>query len=469
MDVISLSELCKAVELSFTEKTYEAKLYQGARKGIFRNDRQAVASLYQDRKFAKEYYRQVKSKLKKRLLDTFYASEIAHANEFQKGYHEAHKIFCIAEELIGRNMRRPGIILMKEALSLAESHGVNSVASFAARALVSHYGAMEADKAQFRKFKEKYRQLSEKNRAEDKLRLAYADVAGCFRNRWAGGREVNDMAQRYLAEVDPSIALNDVKLSQLFFKVKILGYQAASLWEKVLETCEEAVSHLKQLPGKKPYSVFFTFEIGAISACLQLLRYQDADAAISRLVAKVPKGHLNWSLLMLYSFISKLNQLQYEEARKVYASVASYLEKMPPAMAENWRIAWAYYAFLADAPVQVGKFMNEVPIYSKDKEGSNCAILIAQLIHYLKEGKRGFVIDRMDGLNRYKRRYLSGDLRTAAFVGLLSCLPKAGFNRQKAEKLAGPQLEKLQAEKSISDIELVRYELLWEKVLELLD
>ncbi|MCB9298247.1 MAG: metallophosphoesterase [Lewinellaceae bacterium] len=64
-------------------------------------------------------------------------------------------------------------------------------------------------------------------------------------------------------------------------------------------------------------------------------------------MAKVPKGHLNWLLLMLYLFISKLNQLQFEEARKVYASITPYLDKTQPAVAENWRIAWAYYAFLA--------------------------------------------------------------------------------------------------------------------------
>ena len=276
------------------------------------------------------------------------------------------------------------------------------------------------------------------------------------------------MAQRYLAEARSPIALQDVKLSQLYFKIEVLGYQAASNWEKVADSCEAAVSHLKLLPGKKPYAVFFTFEIGAVSAFLQMRRYLDADEAISRSVVKVPKGHLNWSLLMLYLFISKLNQLQLEEVKKVYAVVTPFLDKMQAAMAENWRIAWAYYAFMAAAPVQVGKFMNEVPIYSKDKEGSNCAILIAQLIHYLKEGKRGFVIDRMDGLNRYKRRYLPGDLRTAAFVGLLSCLVKGSFNREKVDRLSGPYLERLHAEQSISDIELVRYELLWEKVLEML-
>lgn len=457
------------MSLSFPDKTYEARLYQGARKGVFRDDRHAASFLYKDRKFAGQYYRQVKSKLKKRLLDAFYASEMEYANEFQKGYHEAHKTFCIAEELIGRNMRKSGIQLMKEALRLAESHGANSVACFAARALVSHYGAMEADKVQFQKFKEKYQLLSEKNMIEDKLRLAYADVAGCFKNRWTGGEEIKDMAQEYLAGVNSTAALEDVKLSQLYFKIEALGYQAASYWEKAIESCKAAVNHLKQLPGKKPYSVFFTFEIGAISAYLQLMRYEDADVAIARAVAKVPKGHLNWSLLMLYSFISKLNQLQFDEAKKVYVIVTPHLKKMQASMAENWRIAWAYYAFMADVPVQVGKFMNEVPIYSKDKEGSNCAILIAQLINYLKDGKRGFVIDRMDGLNRYKRRYLTGDLRTAAFVELLSCLSKGNFKRKKVEKLSAPHLEKLKSEQSISDIELVRYELLWGKVLELLD
>ncbi|MCB9288895.1 MAG: hypothetical protein H6560_16425 [Lewinellaceae bacterium] len=206
----------------------------------------------------------------------------------------------------------------------------------------------------------------------------------------------------------------------------------------------------------------------AASSYIQLQKYPDADETITNALFQ-DVNVINRQVLNFYFLISKLNQLDLISARSIYDKAQRSLQGMPEKIIENWRIAWAFYAFLASEPVKVGKLMNEVPLYSKDKEGSNFAILIAQLLNYLKEGKKGVVIDKMDSLNRYKRRYLKKDPRGAAFVALLSCLSKGNFNREKVEMLSAPHLEKLKAEHSISDIELVRYELLWEKVLELLD
>ena len=58
----------------------------------------------------------------------------------------------------------------------------------------------------------------------------------------------------------------------------------------------------------------------------------------------------------------------------------------------------------------------------------------------------------MDGLNRYKRRYLSGDLRTAAFACHSSPACQKATSREKVESMALHCQVKLQAERLIQMI-----------------
>lgn len=468
MNFISLKELCDLVEISLSRSSYEYKLYSGLRHGKFRNDQEAQRQLYGNQKHGANYYSQIKTKLKTRLINSFYSSDITIHNKAQEQYHQAHKLFCIAEELIGRRKANAGVSLMKESLKLSKSLGLTSIATLSAQRLAFYYGTLGDEPKAFLKYKKIFSDLSEKANIENELRLAYVEVSSFFNNRWGGGEEIHEIASRHLERLSHPLVFKDVKLCQIYYNIKVIGLQAKSEWKQVVDSCGEAINAIMKANPKAPFQILATFKIMAASSYIQLQRYSDADETIVNTLAQDVNA-INRQVLNFFFFISKLNQFDLVAARNIYDEAQDAIQSMPEKIFENWRIAWAYYAFIANEPVRVGKLMNEVPIYSKDKEGSNFAILIVQLLNYLKEGKIGFVIDRMDSLSRYKRRYLKKDPRAAAFVALLSCLSKGNFSREKVETLSASHLEKLQAEFSISDIELVRYELLWGKVLELLD
>ncbi len=456
------------VEIPLSRGSFEYKLYSGLRKGVFRNDQEAQSRLYGNRKHGAAYYSQLKTKLKARLVNSFYASDAATQNKAQEQYHQAHKLFCIADELMGRRKANAGAALMKESLKLSRALGLTSIATLSAQRLAFYYGTIGNDPKAFLKFKELYSGLSEKANIENELRLAYVETSGFFNNRWGGGEEIYEIARRHTERLSHPLVFEDAKLCQIYYNIRIIGLQAKSAWEEVVAACDEAIDALLKANPKAPFQLLANFKIMAASAFIQLQQYAKADETIAQALSRDVNA-INRQVLNFYLFVSKLNQFELAAARDIFEKAQQSARGMPEKIVENWRIAWAYYAFMASEPARVGKLMNEVPLYSRDKEGSNFAILIVQLLNYLKEGKKGFVIDRMDSLGRYKRRYLKKDPRGAAFVALLSCLSKGSFRREKVERLAAPHLEKLKSEHSISDIELVRYELLWEKVLKLLD
>ena len=121
--------------------------------------------------------------------------------------------------------------------------------------------------------------------------------------------------------------------------------------------------------------------------------------------------------------------------------------------------------------------MNEVPIFSKDKAGTNISILIAQAIILLVEKRYEEFSKRIKALETYRYRHLNkNDMlqRGKIFIKMLELIPRADFHRERVIWRSRDMLKQLDIppEKvSIrnSDIEVIPYEHLWEYIVDLLD
>ena len=122
------------------------------------------------------------------------------------------------------------------------------------------------------------------------------------------------------------------------------------------------------------------------------------------------------------------------------------------------------------------RFLNDVPIFSKDKRGINVTILILHIMFLLRQGKHGHICDRVDALKQYSRRYLRRDenFRSNCFIKMLILLPKASFNKMRTERHASDLVKKLNSmpihnTRQGIETEPIPYEHLWEMTLEILD
>jgi hypothetical protein len=119
-----------------------------------------------------------------------------------------------------------------------------------------------------------------------------------------------------------------------------------------------------------------------------------------------------------------------------------------------------------------GKFLNEVPVYSKDKRGSNITILVLQVLFLIKERKYEEVSDKLESLKYYSHRYLRKDetYRSNVFIHMLMQLPKGHFNKKAVERHADKYILKLKgmplelSSQSV-ELEIVPYEKLWKFVI----
>ena len=123
--------------------------------------------------------------------------------------------------------------------------------------------------------------------------------------------------------------------------------------------------------------------------------------------------------------------------------------------------------------LKVLRFLNEVPLYSKDKAGFNVAINIIQILLMIQERQFDKLIDKAESLKMYRSRYIKEDedFRSNCFVKMLLIMIRCEFEPELTKRETAEYLQKMQSygEKSgrhFDAMEVVPYEVLWENVVE---
>lgn len=121
----------------------------------------------------------------------------------------------------------------------------------------------------------------------------------------------------------------------------------------------------------------------------------------------------------------------------------------------------------------MARFVNEMPLYSKDKRGMNIPILIFQILSLIYYKRYDDAIDRMEAIEKYCSRYLRRDdtFRSNCFIKMLLVIPAQGFHKsavlRHAEKYHKMLLSMpIDMANQSHDVEIIPYEDLWEMVLE---
>ncbi len=163
----------------------------------------------------------------------------------------------------------------------------------------------------------------------------------------------------------------------------------------------------------------------------------------------------------------------------------SQFKRQPQIVLQHFLIFQAYAYFLCkigkiinvttEKEFRLNKFLNEVPEYSKDKQGVNIPIILIQILFFLADQKHHLIIDRMDSLKLYAYRYLKKDenFRSQCFIRMLGEMVRAGFKRQGTVFRTQALMDKLKSVPidtypSTAENEIIPYEDLWEMVLGLL-
>jgi len=459
-------------------------LYDLVHDGRAQTDEEAAALLYGNIDTMQRLH-SLKNKLKDRLIDGLYLLDVKEQayTDRQRAFFECNKNWAAVQVLMARNLRQTGLDVLEKILRQSLRFEFTELALNATRLLRLHYGSLEGNERKYQQINARHRLLEQLWMRENRAEELYALLTMQFVQSKSNKPEIAELARQYYEEVKPWLRESKAfKLHLLGRLIQITIYTASNEYQQTMSLCEEAISFF----NKKPYNSGLPLQVfyyQLIVCYIQLREFEKGQALIHQIEGYFEEGSFNWFKLQELFFLLAMHSGQYADGAAVCNRILRHsgLGNQPAHVQEMWKIYEAYVQYLirtgnisgAEMGKQAGKFklskfLNEIPVFSKDKRGMNIPILIIQILFLLSEHKYDQCIERMEAIEKYCSRYLKQNetYRSSIFIRLLIQVPLASFHKEgvfrKTEKLLNKLQEApLELANQTHEIEIIPYEVLW--------
>lgn len=491
--IVNQNKIKKIELLDLSDKNCSRvnRLYQAISKGEVDSDEDAFERLFKGQQ-SKSAYRNLKVQLRKRLINTLFFIDAykGGTTDRQTAYFELQKDFAAAQLLMAKNARHAGVDLMERLLKAAEHYEFTDLVFSICRILRLHYGAQLGDEKKYEEYQQLYVRYREIDHLENKAEEYYSDLILYYVKDASTKAALQSAARRYYEELAPSLGENATyKLYFYTSLVRLFQYTCINDYPGAVPVCDEIIRFFEDKPfeANTPIQICLHHQLVAY---LQLGLYEQGENVAVRSEKMMEAGSFNWFKNLEYLFLLAMHTGNYQRAYTVFRKAVDHkrFSTLPEPVAELWNLYHAYLHFLIElgkiAPEEgdrhftafrINRFLNDMPIFSKDKKGMNIAVLSIQILFYILRGNYNTAIDRIEAIEKYCSRYLFKEhtLRSYYFIKLLLTIPQASFHRTAVARHARPYLEKLRAfsieeATEFHKIEIIPYETLWALILDTL-
>ena len=499
-DLIDLTQIVTKTKLRSVELIGDSgdgasklqEFYDLVSEGRFVDDDEAAEYFYGK---AKNYpgYQKLRKTLKDRLVNSLFIIDLKQSSytDRQKAYYEAYKEWAAAKILFGKNARTAAAGLGRKLLKIARKYEFTELIVDICHTLRLYHGTIEGDYKKYQQYNEEFRKYEQIWIAENRAEEFFIDLSIGFINSKSTKAPFKDKAIEYYGQVKDTLEQYDSYQLHLCGRlIEVSIYTSVNEYEETLDVCDRAIAFFE----KKDYIASVPLQVFLYQKFIchvQLRQYEEAKQAAQACLPYLEEGSFNWFKLYELYFLLYTHSGQYEQANEILNTIMGHLrfEDLPENIQETWKISEAYLYFLEctghlhareqeeqeSRKFRLSKFLNEMAVFSKDKQGMNIAILIIEILLGIAQKKYDELIDRVEAMEKYRSRYLreEGIERANHFLRMLLQLPKNAFRRDEA--LAKAKEDQLALEampiemaNQTYEIEIVPYEKLWEIVLEIL-
>ena len=467
--------------------------YQQILKGKIDSDEDA-ASYFYDGDAQSPRYQKLKNNLLKKMHSMVFFLDNPNASSFAErntAYYECYKEWATAKILLGKNARVSGIRLSHKVIRQAKKFEFTELILDIARTLRLHYSTREGDAMRYEKYNALYKEYVEIWNKEHHAEELYSELILHYVNNKASKEDTHQKAVEYYSILQNDLKKNDsYMLNFCGYLIQMIIPSSINQHDETIRICDEMIKFFEN----KPYFARVPIQIANYQKLIcytQLKDYQSGRKVADHCLDLVDEGSFNWFKFQELYFLLAMHTGEYQEAYEIFLQVIEdkQFQFLPEAIKETWNIFKAYLHFLMEvdkltpAPhdksfskFRLGKFLNDTPIFSRDKMGMNIPILIIQILFMIKQKNYDQAVDRIDAIEKYISRYLRKDetFRSHCFIRMLLQIPASGFHRAGVVRNAKKFRNKLE-EVNIPltgqnyEIEIIPYEVLWEHVIESLD
>ncbi|GAB5551964.1 MAG: hypothetical protein Sapg2KO_15550 [Saprospiraceae bacterium] len=472
-----------------TRKTMVQDFYEKLSSGEIKNDEEAAAFFYQSTPDERNY-KELKRRLTDRLYNTSFFIDLNQTkyDGLRKAYYNGWRELAVAKILTGKGAHINYNYLFKKILRNAIKYNFSLLVIEATRQLKAHYSTVEFNHKQFKHYSALHNKYLSLYQAEAKAEEYYGSLQILYyNNKHKNIEEINAIALDYIKELNPlADQFDSFRLQIPYYLIRVNRASAIGEIEETINIASEALTYFS---AEATYSVrgLSIFRDWLSQMYWQKRDFKAAEELILSSLKYTEAGGVNWNSKNSLLFLVKLHSKAYQEAYELLISHMNHkgFQNLTPYHQEIWKLYEAYINYLismnkikgvAPSKYKINKFLNEVPLFSRDKQMRNVPVLIIQLLFLLLYKRYDEAIDRMEAVSLYCYRYLKKDetYRSNCFIRMLLKIVEADFHQTGSRRRAEELRKKLSnisfdTTHQAYETEIIPYEDLWGLALESLN
>lgn len=460
------------------------QLIQGLLEKRWKTDEEAAAELYGN-KLGIKTFEMLKSRTREQLLELIFQlqTETEFKSSYDRVYHLTCKNLVSGAILLLKNRLISGEMQLKLAVKSSSLYHFTDLKIVTLRLLRNIYSFMGKRKD--------YYLVNDDLENQIKIQLAEIRAEGLYQNlaldsvmSVADAETFRKRAETAFKEISSIILENDTyTIRNSFYRIGIFSSNLSHDYMNSIRIASDCEEYFRNHPHLSRKSRLAEMSLHKLYASLHLRDYENGSIYAIECSKLLNPGILNWLIFLEYYFLLCLHTGNYEKAAEVYRQVVMHksFASYPPQNKEKWKIFESFLVYAlpdkgkAGIRFNIARFLNEVPIFSKDKAGYNFSIIVAQLILSLKIGDYSKLVDRSEALKLYSSRYIRKEKnpRSFYFIKMIQVMIRYDFDPVKTEQVAHKFFQKLQEahlgeQSELETLEVIPYDLLWPDIIRML-
>lgn len=433
----------------------------------------------------------LRNRLKNRLCDAVFLLDFREENypDRQAAFVECVKKWSAAMILITKNIRSIGIKQLENLLRHTLEFEFTEMSMNIIRTLELYYGTIEGNQRKFNELEETLLELESAWLAEQKAERLYSNLVMHYVNARADKYAASEKAKEYFEQIQPLMQRHEAFKVHFFgYLIKTIIFDSLHEYDKMEQVCLDAVAFFETKKYRSGM-VLQTFYYNLLTCYLNTRQFEKGLPYFQELEHLVEPNSFNWFKLQEIYLMTAMHSEKYREGLNTLEKVRANpsFQSQPSHVQEIWRIfeAYLYYLMLTGqlpgdesrlSHFRMSRFLNEVPVLSKDKRGMNIAVLTVQFLYYAAMHMQDECENRVDAFKKYVTRYLNDDttLRNRCFIKMILQIPASSFDSKLIRKKTREPFSQLQqmpwhTVNQHREVEVVPYEHLWLIVLRSLE
>ncbi len=439
-------------------------------------------------------YRVIKHRYEQKLQDEVvsYCGAQSYLDNYTFRNLVAEKNFLIIMALYKNGFQDVAIKLVEKNYTFCKENQFTHLSIQLNEILVNYYGFIVPNKTKFNVFMEEGIQLNNLLMAESYLKRYNAKASQWYVLQKGGltalqkeefEKMVTHSQELYKLHFSRSTFLNYYNIAHFFYVV------TGQIQKSLEQSLEAAAIQKKHFPTDRLIQYSIGINIGL--SYFRLHQYHKAVTQYRNTLLIPSEGHRYWMEESLHYFTTLLRTEDYKTMFEVYRSRFFHknITKFQP-IHEQWKVREAYIHLLIESKwlpkysipqdymhkFSISKFLNSVPLYTKDKAGLFVTILTIKIAFTLLQKKYDTLENIYENLAQYAHKHLKrkDSIRSYYFIKIMGTLAKGKYHPYFVNIYAQPYLEKLNSEVYFPEnyqhtIELIPYDILWNIIVHILE